>query len=149
MLNDDYREMMHLLKNHGCDFIIVGAYALAAHGFPRATGDIDIFISTDPDNARKVYDALSEFGAPIGQYSTRDLCDAGAIFQIGVAPCRIVIITRIDGVSYEEAAASAVDIVFEGMTLPFLSKACFITNKLAAGRPKDLADAAYLQDGAD
>jgi hypothetical protein len=105
MLNKDYREMLQCLSDEGVKFLVVGAYALAVHGFPRATKDIDFFVWANPENARSLFRALDRFGAPLENLSHADFASEGAVFQIGVGPRRIDIITRIDGVKFEDAYA--------------------------------------------
>ena len=144
MLNSDYKEMLELLLDVNCDFIVVGAYALAAHGHPRATGDIDIWVRPAHDNAISVMKALAAFGAPIVNLTIEDLSQTGNVFQIGVAPCRIDILTNIDGVTFDEAYQSLVRVEVDGLSVPFLSREMLIKNKLATGRLKDRADAEEL-----
>jgi len=98
MLNQDYKEMLSLLLENDVDFLLVGAYAMAAHGFPRATADLDIFIRPSFENTNKVYIALSDFGAPMDSITKEDFTKKGTIFQIGVIPLRIDVINEIDGV---------------------------------------------------
>lgn len=136
---------MQSLLDEDVDFILVGAYALASHGYPRATMDIDIWVRAAPDNAEKVYRALSEFGAPMDAVSVSDFSEEGTIFQIGVAPRRIDIITRISGVNYIEASAAADSREIGGLTIKILSAEHLIRNKLATGRPKDIDDAENLR----
>ena len=97
MLNEDYRDMLHVLSEEKVKFILVGAYALAAHGYPRATMDIDIWVMPSPENADAVLRALSRFGVPLHKLTKEDLLKDGTIFQIGVAPRRIDIITSASG----------------------------------------------------
>ncbi|CAB1079158.1 hypothetical protein D1AOALGA4SA_6874 [Olavius algarvensis Delta 1 endosymbiont] len=108
MLNEDYREMLENLLNEGVEFILVGAYALAAHGYPRATGDMDIWVKPDDENSKRIYRALAEFGAPISDIRKDEFGQPGLIFQIGVVPRRIDIITKISGVEFDEAAAEKI-----------------------------------------
>ncbi len=86
MLNEDYKEMLQNLLDQKVEFLVVGAYALAAHGFPRATGDMDIWIKPDEKNSKKVYKALARFGAPINEIREDEFSQPGLIFQIGVVP---------------------------------------------------------------
>ncbi|PKN70041.1 MAG: hypothetical protein CVU54_08405 [Deltaproteobacteria bacterium HGW-Deltaproteobacteria-12] len=144
MLNKDYKEMLQLLQEEEVDFILVGAYALGAHGYPRATGDIDIWIKANDNNSLKVYKALKRFGAPIEQINTNDFAQEGIIYQIGVAPCRIDIITQISGVTYDEADSDKIIVEVEGIDLPIISLDKLIKNKNATGREKDKLDAQYL-----
>jgi hypothetical protein len=144
MLNKDYKEMLQFLLEEKVEFILVGAYALGAHGYPRATGDIDIWVKADENNSKKTYNALAKFGAPLDQIQANDFAVEGVIFQIGVAPRRIDIITRIDGVTYDEADDDKIIVEVEGLLLPVLSLDNLIKNKLATGREKDGLDAKYL-----
>lgn len=113
MLNEDYREMLENLLNEGVAFILVGAYALAAHGFPRATGDMDIWVKPDEENSKKTYKALDKFGAPVSEISEDEFSQPGLIFQIGVVPRRIDIITKISGVEFDEADAEKIVVNIE------------------------------------
>lgn len=146
MLNQDYREMLSILLENKVDFLLVGAYAMAAHGFPRATGDLDIFIRPDAKNAKKVYKALANFGAPMDSITIEDFEKPGTIFQIGVIPRRIDVINEIDGVSYEEAEKDKVIVDIEGLKVPIISKPKLIINKKAAGREQDRLDAIRLEN---
>src|ERR687891_703604 len=103
MLNPDFKDILSCLNDEEVDYIVVGAYALAAHGYVRATGDIDIWIRNDSDNAGRVINALQKFGAPVLNLSEADFLTPDLIVQIGVAPCRVDIITGIDGVNFKEA----------------------------------------------
>lgn len=145
MLNQDYKEMLLCLQEEKADFLIVGAYALAAHGNPRATGDIDIWVKADADNGKKVIKALAVFGAPIANLSIDDFVKEDTIIQIGVVPCRIDIITGIDGVRFADAWANKVEVSVDGLKLYVLSKADLLKNKLAANRDKDQSDIAWLK----
>ena len=144
MLNKDYKEMLQLLLEERVDFILVGAYALGAHGYPRATGDIDIWVKAEGTNSKKIYQALARFGAPLDQLNEDDFAMEGIIFQIGVAPRRIDIITKIDGVIYVEADEDKIIIEVEGLNLPVLSLDKLIKNKISTGREKDKLDAKLL-----
>ena len=146
MLNQDYKEMLSTLLEEDVKFLLVGAYALAAHGYPRATGDIDIFVQPDRTNAEKVYKALVKFGAPLQSITVQDFSTSGTIFQIGVAPRRIDIINSIDGVAFEEAYKDRVIVEIESLAIPVLSKDDMIKNKNATGRAKDKVDADTLKN---
>ncbi len=146
MLNQDYKEMLSTLLEEKVNFLLVGAYAMAAHGYPRATGDIDIFIQSNETNAEKVYNALIKFGAPLNNVSIKDFSTPGTIFQIGVAPRRIDIINSIDGVSFEDAYSNRIIVEIESLPVPVLSKENIIKNKEATGRLKDKLDANSLKN---
>jgi predicted nucleotidyltransferase len=145
MLNKDYREMLQLLSEEGAEFIIVGAYAMAVHGYPRATGDIDIWVKASEANSLKVYQALKRFGAPLEHIKEKDFLEKDIIFQIGVSPRRIDIITGIDGVSYKEAEKDITTVEIGGLKLPVISLENLIKNKKAAGREKDIIDVRILE----
>ena len=145
MLNKDYKEMLQLLLEEQVDFILVGSYALAAHGYPRATGDIDIWVRADEINSINIYKALERFGAPVDQITVNDFANEGIVFQIGVTPRRIDIITHLDGVSFGEADEDKVIVEVEGLKLPILSFDKLIKNKLSTGRERDELDVKLLQ----
>ncbi|MFH1309413.1 MAG: hypothetical protein ABIH85_01895 [Candidatus Omnitrophota bacterium] len=145
MLNEDYREILQILLKNKVKFLVVGAYAMGAYGYPRATGDFDIWVETSLSNSRKIYKSLSDFGAPLKEISEDTFCKEGIIFQIGVAPRRIDIITKIDGVSFKQAYSHKEKIKVERLTLPFLSKIDLIKNKKSTGREKDKLDIKYLK----
>ena len=144
MLNKDYKEMLQCLFAEDVRFLLVGAYALAAHGFPRATKAIDFFVWATPENASSLIRALSRFGAPLNEVSTADFSTEGIIFQIGHSPRRIDIIARISGIKFEQAYANRATIFLEGMQVPVISLHDLIVNKRASGRLQDLADVERL-----
>jgi hypothetical protein len=146
-LNRDYVEMLSALSAENAEFLVVGAHAMAAHGFPRATGDLDIWVRPSAENAQRVWRALAAFGAPLGQLKPLDLASADIVFQIGVVPSRIDVITQIDGVDFTAAWERRTSSSIGGKTVPVLSKRDLITNKRTVGRPKDLADVAWLESG--
>jgi hypothetical protein len=145
MLNNDYKEMLQLLLEEQVDFILVGAYALGAHGYPRATGDIDIWVRADEINSINIYKALEKFGAPVDQITVNDFAQEGIVFQIGVTPRRIDIITHLDGVLFDEADEDKLIVEVEGLKLPILSFDKLIKNKLSTGRERDELDVKLLQ----
>jgi hypothetical protein len=149
VLNPDYRDLLSLFSDTGVEFLVVGAYALAAHGNPRATGDIDLWVKPVPENARRVLEALSRFGAPDLGFGETELCKEGAVVQIGVAPRRIDLLTSIDGVEFGPAWENRLEVEVEGLRLPVLGREDCIRNKRATGRPKDLADAEWLEHQRD
>ena len=145
MLNKDYKEMLQNLLNNEVKFLVVGAYAMGVYGYPRATGDFDIWVETSPENSQKIYKSLSDFGAPLKHINKNTFCEEGIIFQIGVAPRRIDIITKIDGVSFQQAYPEKQEYGIEGLTIPFLSIENLIINKESTGRERDKLDAQYLR----
>ena len=145
MLNNHYKDILSILSEKKVKFLLVGAYAMAVHGFPRSTMDIDIFIMPDPENAPLVFQALEDFGAPVSDLSIEDLKKEDLIFQIGVAPCRIDIITSIDGIKFEDAYIRSEIVDIEGISIHVLSKQDLIINKRASGRKRDIADIEMLE----
>ena len=145
MLNPDFKDMLLCLKDEEVEFIIVGAYALAAHGLPRATGDIDIWVNNSPDNAQRIIRALIKFGAPTSNLSEEDFISPGMIVQIGVEPCRIDLLTSIDGVEFNVAWKNKLTISIDDLELHVLSKADLLKNKLAVSRDKDQSDIVWLE----
>ncbi|MBA3260239.1 MAG: hypothetical protein H0T68_12345 [Gemmatimonadales bacterium] len=125
--------------------MVVGAYALAAHGLPRATRDIDLWVGTAGQNPERVRRALIRFGAPVQDLSIEDLCRPDLIFQVGVAPHRIDVLTSIDGVDFARAWSSRLEAELGGLRVPVLSREHLIQNKRAAGRHQDIADLAWLE----
>lgn len=146
MLNEDYRDILLSLSNNKVAYLVVGAYALGIHGYPRATGDIDIWVAATPENSSLVHKALAEFGAPLGEITASTFAEKGIVFQIGVAPRRIDILTQIDGVEFSDAWPAREIVDLDGLAIPFISKPDLIRNKLATGRKKDLLDAEMLQE---
>ena len=121
-------------------FVIVGAYALAHHGRPRATGDLDVWVEPTPANARRVLAALPAFGAPLTEVVEQDFARPGAVFQIGVPPRRIDILTDLTGITFEEAWPERERGSFGALQVDFLGRDALIKNKRAMGRTKDLGD---------
>jgi len=149
MLNADYRDMLSALSAAGVEFLVVGAYALAAHGLPRATGDIDFWVRPSPENADRVLAALREFGAPLGELTRDDLSRSGTVFQIGVAPRRIDLLTAIDGVEFDAAWSNRELRKVDGLSIPVLSREDLLRNKRATNRPKDQLDAQWIEENDD
>lgn len=136
--------MLQILLEENVDFLVVGAYAMAAHGVPRATGDIDIWIKTEAQNAEKLLKALNKFGAPIGGIKPEEFLESDIVFQIGVAPRRIDFLTSIDGIDFAEAQKDCMTIIIDGINVPIISVDNLIRNKKATGRAKDLLDVENL-----
>ena len=145
MLNPDFHDMLSVLCDEGAEYLLVGAYALATHGLPRATGDMDIWIRCSAENAARVWRALQRFGAPLTGLSEDDLNTPDLVFQIGVAPRRIDILTSIDAVQFDEAWPARRVVEIEGLSVAAIGRLHLIQNKRAVGRPQDLADVAWLE----
>jgi hypothetical protein len=141
-LNEDFRDCLQALVATGARFLVVGAHAMAVHGVPRATGDLDIWIDRDSANARKVWQALVAFGAPLAAtgITESDFAAPGTIVQIGLPPRRIDLLTEISGVEFGSAWRSRVCHDLGGLSVPFLGREDLLRNKAASGRLKDKAD---------
>ena len=128
-------------------FLVVGAHAMAVHGIPRATGDLDLWIDPDGENAARVWTALVRFGAPVEALgiTMRDLATPGTIVQIGLPPRRIDVMTNATGLVFGEAWASRVTYEVAHLSIPFIGRAELLRNKRATGRPRDLADVHALE----
>lgn len=145
MLNDDDNNMLSAFAAEGVEYLMIGAFAVAAYGLPPATGDMDLWVRPTPQNAKRIMRALRRFGAPMARLSKSDFATPDIVFQIGVAPRRIDILTSIAGVSFDKAwPVRAVQNV-GGTQVNGISRDHLMVNKLAAGRPKDRADVRALQ----
>jgi hypothetical protein len=138
--------MLNALNDAGAEYLVVGAHALGAYGQPRATGDFDIWIRTTPENVDRVWVALETFGAPRRKLTKADLCTPDNVYQIGVAPYRIDIVTSITGVEFEDAWVNRNQTTIDGIRVAVISRDDLLKNKRATGRPKDLADVAWLEE---
>jgi len=148
-MNQDFVDLISAFNAAEVDYLIVGAHALAAHGHVRATKDLDVWIRPTPENAARTYRALGDFGAPLAELRESDLATPGVVFQIGVAPVRIDVVTSIDGVEFEDCWRARVATTFGGQPTAVLSRAHLIQNKKASGRLQDLADVERLELGDD
>lgn len=147
MLNPDYRDMLSAFSEEKVEYLLVGAYALAAHGYVRATGDIDLWVRPERENAKRVLRALARFGAPLSEVTEEDFVEPGVVFQLGVAPLRIDILTAIDGVAFEEAWGARDEIEVEDINVFVIDKLHLAKNKEATGRPQDRVDLDWLRGG--
>jgi len=145
MLNSDYKDMLQVLLDNGVKFLLVGAYAMGVHGYPRATGDIDIWVEPSAENSGWVYRSMAAFGAPLHEIDETTFAMPGVVFQIGVAPRRIDIITTISGVGFDDAYQQRQIVEIEDLSIPILSLGDLIKNKRATGRDKDRLDADQLE----
>lgn len=137
--------MLSALCDEKVEFLLVGAYALAVHGYPRATGDLDIWIRRSEENSKRVWQALRRFRAPILNLKVEDLSAPDVVFQIGNAPRRIDILTSITGVEFDDAWPNRTETQVDGLAVMVLGREQLLQNKKATGRPKDLADVAWLE----
>ena len=136
----DFRDLLELLNAHKVEYLIVGAYALAFHGAPRYTGDIDIFVRPDPENAQHVMAALNDFGFGSAGLTAADFEIGDKVVQLGFPPVRVDIVTSITGISWEEAASGRVEGIYGNIPVYYIGREQFVLNKRALGRKKDLAD---------
>ena len=139
-LETDFKELLELFNARSVEYLIVGAYALAQHGIPRYTGDLDILVRPSADNAVRVMEALKAFGFGEIGLARQDFEKAGNVIQLGVPPVRIDIVTSISGVSWEEADGERIEGRYGDIAVGFLGREQIIANKRASGRKKDLAD---------
>ena len=148
-MNSDFKELLLAFNARNVEYLIVGAHALAAHGHVRATKDLDVWVRPEQSNAQKVIQALSDFGAPLTELTADDLSRKKTIFQIGMPPLRIDIITNIDGVEFSEAWPDRLETSFGGVPALVISRHHLITNKRTAARLQDLADVQQLEAASD
>ena len=139
-VQQDFKDLLALFNAHKVDYIIVGAHALAFHGAPRYTGDMDILVRPDSENAQRILSALKDFGFGSLGLTIDDFTSLDKVVQLGVAPVRVDIVTSITGVSWEDAAAARVAGTYGGLEVYYIGKKQLILNKRAIGRKKDLAD---------
>jgi len=148
-VNPDFKELLLAFNEHNVEYLIVGAHALAAHGHVRATKDLDVWVRPDKTNAQRILLALSDFGAPLTDLTEDDLARKNTIFQIGLPPLRIDIITKIDGVEFAEAWPDRLEAKFGDVPAFVISRQHLITNKRTSARLQDLADVEQLQETED
>ena len=139
-MNPDFLDLLRAFVAADVRFLIVGAYALALHGRPRATGDLDVWVDATSENAARVMRALEAFGAPLAEISADDFAREGVTYQIGVPPGRIDILTELTGLPFAQGWVDRMRRPFGDVDVDFIGRASFIRNKRATGRVKDLAD---------
>ncbi|MGH9739366.1 MAG: nucleotidyltransferase [Candidatus Acidiferrales bacterium] len=143
----DFKELLRAFNEKGAEYLIVGGYAVMKYTEPRFTKDLDVWIRNSAENAVKVYQALTEFGAPLtsDRLTPEDFASEDMTYQIGVAPVRVDILTRVSGIQFAEAWQNRVESTFFGVPVHFISVKDLITNKKAAGRSSDLEQLELLQ----
>lgn len=146
-MSSPFRDILSEFTDARVEYLLVGAYALAAHGLIRGTGDIDLWIHATPENAKRVEQAMLRFGAPRELFNVDDFAQPSMVVQVGVPPYRIDILTDLTGVEWEQAWEDRFVSTFEGVEVPVLSRAHVIANKRATNRPKDQLDLAWLEQG--
>jgi hypothetical protein len=150
-MTDDWTDLLVALLDAQARFLVVGAHALAVHGVPRGTQDLDVWVDPAPENADRVWTALANFGAPLGSLalSRDDFIRPGTVVQFGVAPHRVDLLTTISGVQdFDSAWSGRREAVVAGRSVPFIGRDALVANKRAAGRLKDLADLEALGESA-
>ena len=143
-LEDDLREFVELLNALKVRYIVVGAFALAYHGYPRYTGDIDLFIERSPENALAILNTIRQFGFGDLDLSSEDFLQEDQVIQLGVAPSRIDLLTFLSGVEFQDAWATRVQGELAGLSVPIISRELLKKNKAASGRSQDIADLEHL-----
>jgi hypothetical protein len=139
-MNQDFLDLLRAFIDHDVRFLVVGAYALGVHGRPRATGDLDVWVDPTPENAANLILALDAFGAPPGQVTVDDFSRPGIVFQMGLPPLRIDVLTDLSGVTFAEAWPGRIQAQFDSLIVDVIGRDAFIKNKRAAGRARDLGD---------
>ncbi len=136
----DFRELLALFNANQVEYMVIGGYALAFHGAPRFTGDLDVFVKPDPENARRIIESLDQFGFKSVELSVDDFQAPDQVVQLGVPPVRVDILTAITGVSWAEAVAGRVEGKYGDIPVYYIGREQFAANKRATGRRRDLAD---------
>jgi hypothetical protein len=144
-VNPDFRDLFAALNGAGAEYLLVGGYALAVHAAPRFTKDLDVWVNPTCENAARVLAALKAFGAPLGELTQDDLAAPGIVFQMGLPPNRIDLLTSIDGVAFAEAWPARLMTEYGGQSLPVIGRTHLLANKRASGRPQDLVDADAIE----
>lgn len=149
-LPDDFRDMLAELHDAGAEFVVLGGHAVAFHGHPRATKDLDVLVRATPENAARVYRALASFGAPLSAFevSEADFATYDGVLQIGLPPRRIDILNRADGITFDEAMEDGETFELAGRHIPVIGLGALLKNKRAAGREQDVADVKALERAA-
>jgi hypothetical protein len=144
-LNRDFSDLLRAFSSAGVEFLVVGADALSVHDRARATKDLGIWIRPTAENAARAWRALAMFGAPLDRLAVDDLQSQDTVFQIGIAPIRIDVLTSITGVRFNEAWENRIEVERDGLMLPVIGAREFIRNKEATGRDQDRVDAARVR----
>jgi hypothetical protein len=149
LLNPDFRDILSAFIEAKVEFLVVGGYAMAAHRLPRATKDLDLWVRPSPENAGRVLNAIDAFGAPRHGLTASDLETEGMIYQVGVPPNRVDVITVVEGVQFESAWRDRVEVDIDGLRIPIIGKTHLIANKRTVRRPQDLLDADLLESSSE
>jgi Nucleotidyl transferase of unknown function (DUF2204) len=144
---DDFRELLTTFADEGVDFVLIGGWALGLHGHGRGTDDLDVLVRPTPQNAEQVFRALVRFGAPVSAHGVTEglFARSGYGYRMGVKPNLIEILTKVDGIEFDEAIEEGRQFELDGRTIRYIGRQALLRNKRAAGRPKDLADVDWLE----
>jgi predicted nucleotidyltransferase len=145
-MNDDFKDLLGLFNEYQVEYLVIGGYAVVEYTEPRFTKDLDIWVKASEENAQRVYEALSRFGAPVRQLTATDFSREGYFFQMGREPQRIDVLMSIPGVPFDQAWINQHEVQIDGQTVRFIGLQDLITAKEASGRPQDLLDAARLHE---
>jgi hypothetical protein len=145
LTSPDFKDLLNILEKHKVRYLVVGGYAVMKYTEPRFTKDLDLLISTDEENSKAVFTALKEFGAPLKGLTPHDFTEKGYFYQMGNPPFRLDVMMSIPGVEFENAWEHREEVLLEGLTIPFISRADLIKSKEAGGRAQDLIDAENLR----
>ena len=145
-LPKDFQEFIQSLQSRQVKFLVIGGYAVAYHGHPRFTGDVDFFVECSPENGDRISLAIADFGLASFGLKAEDFSQIGMVVQLGRPPRRIDILTGVDGIDFETAWNSRIEVSLADLVVPFISKEQLILSKRAAGRQKDLDDLRYLEE---
>jgi hypothetical protein len=143
-VNSDFSDLLRIFNARNVRYLVIGGYAVIQYAEPRYTKDLDVWISTDSENAKTVFAALREFGAPLTNLTYKDFSEEGYFFQMGVPPIRVDVLMGIPGLEFEKAWKNRVEVDFDGLPVLFISKPDLIAAKRASSRPQDLIDADSL-----
>ncbi len=149
LVNSDFKELLSLFNDNHVKYLVIGGYAVIKYAEPRYTKDLDLWVKADEANAVAVFTALRMFGAPLANLTADDFAHEGYFYQMGVPPVRVDILMSIPGLFFDEAWSRRVEVDFEGIMVPFISKQDLIVSKRASGRPEDLRDADLLSQVED
>jgi type IV secretory pathway protease TraF len=145
-MDDNLKQLLSALNANRVKYVVIGGYAVFVHAQPRMTKDLDVFVESSPENALAIYRALAEFGAPLAQFTIEDFADGRTIARFGVPPICFEIIQRIDGVDFASVSVNSMQVMIDGeVPARYISADDLIANKLASGRPQDLADVAAIR----
>jgi len=146
MFSKDFKEFVELLIKNNVEYLVVGGYAVGIHGYPRYTGDLDIWLNPTPENARKILVCVNEFGFASFKLTEEDFTKENNVIQLGYPPLRIDLLTQIDGVTFEECIKNLKEVTIEGVKINFIGYNELLKNKQQSGRLADINDIERLEN---